>query len=294
MRHTKVDPAKAQQYAAKAAAGGVMQANTDNALIRHTAAFTNAVGNTLNSTEANNFYLTETFVNYLKANKDPRLASIAVRYVGAASGSEQVAARASKDTTLQIGFPMGYDNTSIGPVAKARGLTSFYDFSQLDRTRMGRNDAPNYLVTNAQTQLLLAEAVVRGWVQGDAAALYSNGIKAHMEQLSNYADASIPAAAITAYLEANPLDPAKALEQINTQYWVASFLNGPEAFANFRRSGFPNLPPNPYPGRDIKGQFIRRLTYPDAELAVNSGNLQEAVSRQGPDDLETRVWWDKQ
>jgi hypothetical protein len=270
-----------------------MQSNADNAFIRHTAAFLNGVGNTLNSTEANNYYLTETFVNYLKANKDPRLASIALRYVGAKSGSEQVAARASKDTTVQIGFPMGYDNATIIPVVRARGLASFYDFSQLDRTRMGRNDAPNFLVTNAQTQLLLAEAVVRGWVQGSAETLYSNGIRAHMEQLSVYANAAVPADAITAYVTANPLDPAKALEQINTQYWIASFLNGPEAFANFRRSGFPNLPPNPLRNDIDSEAFIRRLTYPDAEFSVNSGSIQEAISRQGADELDTRVWWDK-
>jgi hypothetical protein len=296
MRLTKADPAKAQQYAAAAAAGGLMQSNADNAFIRHTAAFLNAIGNTLNATEANNYYLTETFVNYLKGNKDPRLASIAVRYVGAASGAQQVAARASRDTTVQIGFPMGYDNASIAPVAAAKGLASFYDFSQLDRNRMGRNDAPNFLITYAQTQLLLAEAVVRGWVQGDAAALYSSGIKAHMEQLSAYTDAAVPAAAIDAYLAANPLDVSSveaSLEDINTQYWVASFLNGPEAFANFRRSGYPDLPPNPLRNDIDTEDFIRRLTYPDAEFSVNSGNVQAAVSRQGPDELDTRVWWDK-
>jgi hypothetical protein len=85
----------------------------------------------------------------------------------------------------------------------------------------------------------------------------------------------------------------KALEQINTQYWVASFLNGPEAFANFRRSGYPALTPNPFAGKEISGQFIRRLTYPDSEQSVNSGNIQAAISRQGPDNLDTRVWWDK-
>ncbi|MBC7922143.1 MAG: SusD/RagB family nutrient-binding outer membrane lipoprotein, partial [Ferruginibacter sp.] len=73
----------------------------------------------------------------------------------------------------------------------------------------------------------------------------------------------------------------------------ASFPNGPETFANFRRSGFPALTPNPYPGRAISGAFIRRLSYPDSELSVNLGNVQQAIGRQGPDNLDTRVWWDK-
>ena len=86
----------------------------------------------------------------------------------------------------------------------------------------------------------------------------------------------------------------KELEQINTQYWVASFLNGPEAWANFRRSGFPVLTPNPFPGSDLKTEpFIRRLTYTDNELNVNKTNVQQAISRQGPNLLDTRVWWDK-
>ncbi len=294
MRLVKVDPTTAQAYVTKAVAGGVMQSNADNAAIRHTALYTNDVGNTLNSTEANNYYLTAPFVNYLKANKDPRLASIAVRYVGAESGSQQIAARASRDTTRQIGMPMGYNNTTIAPIATSLGLASFYDFSQLDRTRLGSQFAPAYLVTYAQTQLLLAEATVRTWVQGEVATYYANGIRGHMAQLAEYGEsAAVPAAAIDQYILAHPLEPGKELEQINTQYWVASFLNGPEAFANFRRSGFPALTPNPYPGKEISGQFIRRLTYPDSEKSVNAGSIQEAINRQGPDNLETRVWWDK-
>ncbi len=103
----------------------------------------------------------------------------------------------------------------------------------------------------------------------------------------------IPTADIDTYLGANPFDADNALEQINTQYWVASFLNGPEAFANFQRSGFPTLAPNPFPAQDISGDFINRHTYPNDEIAVNGDNLAEAVSRMGPDNLDTKVWWDQ-
>jgi ABC-type spermidine/putrescine transport system permease subunit I len=159
---------------------------------------------------------------------------------------------------------------------------------------MASPQVPTFIITYAQTQLLLAEAVVRNWTTGSAPALYANGVRAHMNQLSLYGTTSaVPVAAIDAYISANPLDLSKALEQINTQYWVASFLNGPEAFANFRRSGFPVLKPNLFPGKDLKTEaFIRRLTYPDAELNVNRENVQQAIGRMGPDILDTRVWWD--
>ncbi|MCB0847000.1 MAG: SusD/RagB family nutrient-binding outer membrane lipoprotein, partial [Bacteroidetes bacterium] len=115
-----------------------------------------------------------------------------------------------------------------------------------------------------------------------------------MEQMADYDPGSaIENADIEAYLAANPYDPSKAMEQINSQYWVASFLNGPEAFANFRRSGFPALTPNPFPSQDISGDFIRRLTYPSSEIAVNTENVNAAIARMGADNLDTRVWWDK-
>ena len=95
----------------------------------------------------------------------------------------------------------------------------------------------------------------------------------------------------TTYLTNNPFDLAKALEQIRTQYWIASFLNGPEAFANYRRTGFPALAPNPYPGKKVA--FIERLTYPNSGQSVNTTNFNAAVSRQGPDKLDTKVWWNK-
>jgi hypothetical protein len=137
--------------------------------------------------------------------------------------------------------------------------------------------------------------VVRKWAAGDAAALYAEGIKAHMQQFAMYgASTVIGDAAIGTYVAAHPLRAGKELEDINTQYWVASFLIGPETFANFRRSGFPVLKPNPYPGSDLKSEpFIRRLTYTDAELNVNHDNVRKAIAVQGPDLLDTRVWWDK-
>jgi hypothetical protein len=119
-----------------------------------------------------------------------------------------------------------------------------------------------------------------------------------MDQMATYdANAAVSAGARDTYVTANPLGTGTELQQINTQYWIASFLNGPEAFANFRRSGFPALTPNPYgqpTNPDVpNGTFIRRLTYPTSELSINTANVNAAITAQGPDKLSTRVWWDK-
>lgn len=294
MRLSKVDPATAQQYVGTAVAGGLMESNLDNAVVRHNADFRNGVGTNVNGGQAPFYYLDEEFVNWMKVHDDPRLVAIAVRYVGAQQEGDQVEANADRTFDAQIGMPQGYDNTSIPPIAEGLGLASLYDFSQMDRNRFGNPEAPNFFVTYSQTRLLLAEAIVRGWATGDAAAEYAAGIRGHMIQCSLWpGETDIATGDIDAYIAANPLTPGAEIEEINEQYWMSSYLSSHEVWANFRRSDFPTVAPNPYPGGDLTTEdFIRRLTYPDSEQSVNNGNLSAAISRQGPDILDTRVWWD--
>jgi hypothetical protein len=295
MRMSEVDAAKAQSTVAAAFAGGVILTNADNAVIRHDANYVNGIGNTLNGTEAANFYLAEPFVNALKTNADPRLTAIAIRFVGATSGPAQVAGVSTKDPANQYGMPMG----STDAAADAAGATlpgggSRYAFSQVDRTRMVKRTSPLFLVTAAQNNLLLAEARYRGWIAAGTTDVYfSDGIKAHMDQMASFDAASaVPGADRDTYAAARVATLAgNELAQINYEYWVASFLNGTEAWANFRRSGFPVLAVNPFPGKDV--DFITRLTYPPSEILVNSSNVQDAIDAQGPDELDTKVWWDK-
>ncbi|MBN3582946.1 SusD/RagB family nutrient-binding outer membrane lipoprotein [Algoriphagus aestuarii] len=293
MRLSEVDAGKAQQIVQTAFQGGVILSNDQNAVIRHDPNYTNTIGNLLNSTEASNFYLTAPFVDYLRSKNDPRLSAIAITYVGAKSGPEQTVASGTYDASVHVGMPMGNDNAGAVKAASDLGLASFYEFAQADRRRVAKNTAPNFLVTASQNNLLLAEARQRGWItSGTVESYYNAGVKAHMEQLGMVDENStIAPSAIEAYLAENPFDSSAALEQINTQYWVSSFLNGPEAFANFRRSGYPVLNSNPFPGKEV--EFINRLTYPNSEISVNSDNVNAAISSQGPDNLATKVWWHK-
>lgn len=299
MRLSKADPAKAQATVAAAFSGGVITDNADNALVRHDANYNQPIGGTLNGSEAANFYLTKPFVDQLKNTNDPRLSAIAIRYVGATSGNGQTVAAGNTSAGVQIGMPMGFDNGTIVARATADGLASFYDYSQADRRRIFKTTAPVFLVTASQNLLLMAEARFRGWISnGTAAQYFSDGIRAHMDQMAAFDPGSaITAGARDTYVSANPLTTGNELAQINTQYWIASFPNGPETFANFRRSDFPTLTPNPYgqPNNpDVpNGTFIRRLTYPTTEISINTANVNEAIGRQGADKLSTRIWWDK-
>lgn len=331
MRLTKADATKAAATVAAAVGGNaatnLITTNADNAIIRHDANFVNGIGNTVNGGEAANYFLAEPFVNALKGTPgnvgnttvvDPRLSAIAIRYGGARSGGDQTAnnfANGSKAAADQFGTPMGStDGTAdvSGASLPAGGLYGTppaprtgnrFSYSQVDRNRMVKRTSPLFLVTAAQTNLLLAEAAMRGFAgltTGQAATFFNEGIKAHMDQMASYdAGCAISSSARDTYAsgaEGTLLNGslAAALPQIGYQYWVASFLNGPEAWANFRRISYPALAPNPFSGSQVPGAFIERLTYPDAEKLVNNENVTTAISTLGgPDALNTKVWWAK-
>jgi len=295
MRFTKVDAAKAQQYATIAVTGGIMQTNADNALISFNSAFNHPLAGAWQGTERANFYLAKPFVDYLKSTADPRLAVISVKYD--LPGNPLATAGAENTNPAdQQGIPLGYNESTVINDPNYPGKSgAAWKYSQLNRRTLAKIDAPEFFITYAQTQLLMAEVVQRGWASGTAANFYNAGIKAHMDQMKQYdVLATIPSAAQDAYLLANPYNAATALQQINTQYWIASFLNGSEAWANFRRSGFPVLAPNPFPSQDPSVKdFVHRLVYPVREQSVNTANYKEAVARMGADNLATRIFWDK-
>jgi hypothetical protein len=173
----------------------------------------------------------------------------------------------------------------------------------VNRNTFSRYDAPTFFLTYAETSLLEAEAVQRGWITGDPAQFYTNGVTAAMQQFDEIASrvnstpaplSAIPAGTIATYLATNPYNPADALNQINTQYWVATFLDEYEAWANWRRSGFPVLTPVAnYPGNVTNGTIPRRFTYPTSEPINNATNYQAAVSDlNSGDKMISHVWWD--
>jgi hypothetical protein len=87
------------------------------------------------------------------------------------------------------------------------------------------------------------------------------------------------------------------LERIITQKWLAMFPNGEEAWAEFRRTGYPKVWPvvvNYSQGTiDTKTQ-IRRLPFPQEEYQNDNAAVTAAVSLlSGPDNGGTKLWWDK-
>jgi len=304
MRFTKTDDARAQSLVAQAvdpARGGVLASNDDNAYIQFNDVYTNGTSNALLGGERANYYIGEAFVDFLRDNNDPRLRLIAVKYENP-SNPLATAGAANTNPQDQQGMPYGYDESSIEGAPGFPGkVGSAFKYSQYNRATVMRINAPEYLVSYSQTLLLLAEANHRGYIStGDAADYYEQAIAAHMEQTALYGTPlDVSEAELESYLSGPNIafNPANALEQINMQYWVSSFRNWGEAWANFRRSGYPELTPVDFPSQDPSvtagDGFIHRLVYPLREVSVNSANVQEAASRMGGDNLGNRVFWDQ-
>jgi hypothetical protein len=303
MRLTKVDPTTAQKWVQVAVQGGVFTSNTDDALIRHQGQHdqtANGTGSVLIYQDPDASRLSETFVNYLKSTSDPRLI-----YMGTVCAAPGVALGSPGfdlgDTTWskQLGQPNGYDLGGAAlDISKAPNYPGSQDgYSVVNRYTFARLDAPTFFLTDAETQFLLAEAAERGWVTtGTAASYYVAGVTAAMNQLTETgASPGVSAGQISAYLTANPYNAAAGLQQINTQYWVATFMDEYEAWANWRRSGFPVLTPVNYPNNATGGTIPRRFTYPQGEPATNATNYNAAVADlKDGDKMTSAVWWDAQ
>lgn len=291
MRMTKVDPSTAKTWAQKAIAGGIILNDADLAKVAFVAGGQDinknpvslalrsnnyAVANGNDNTEGGKF--ASTFISYLKTNNDPRLSSLAVVWVNKVQDTTSTIQKGMQNGLLQKPSDFGtYSEPNINTVLKL--------------------DAPMIILSNAEMNLLMAEAIIRGWASGDASAFFNNGITASMKSMALYGDASaINSAKINGYLSKHAFTTGfdAQLEQIHTQMWVSLFPDEVEAYSNWRRTGYPKLTPVNITGNLTNGTIPRRLLYPLAEENLNGPNFKAAVARQGANTLTTRIWWDKQ
>jgi len=300
MRLSKVDPDMARDWVQTAVQGGVMSGNTDNAVLRHEnvtgTPVVNGTGLILLGNDPAGYRLSETFVSMLRNTGDPRLPYLATVC------ADPLAPADKGDTSFsrQLGQPNGYDppntdTTNPRDLSKAPNWTGNQnDYSVVNRYTFSRLEAPTFFLTCGETELLLAEAAARGWINDDPAGHYAAGVRAAMQQLGSQAGAGPSADLINDWLVRNPYDAAHALRQINEQYWVAGFMDENECFANWRRSNYPLLTPVNYPGNITGGNIPRRFTYPQSEASTNTAHYNAAISRLANGDrMTSRVWWDK-
>lgn len=268
LRLSKVDATKGQTEFNAALADGVIESNDENIFFTYLADDNNDNPWQDAFETRLDYAISTTLEDKLSATDDPRLAVYA--NPAAASGT-------------YVGMPYGIEEAAAGAIANAS--VSFLGDELREQT------APSYIYTYAQVLFSMAEAAHLGWIPGGevaAADYYIDAIAASWEQWGVY-DAGEFA---TFILQPDVVyTPANAMERIGTQKWISLYLNGYEAWAEWRRIGYPAL--SPAPASLNPGGIPRRQAYPAFEATLNKTNYDDAVSRIGGDDLNKRVWWDK-
>ena len=232
----------------------------------------------------------QNLVNILKGLGDPRLFVFAQPTV-ATSGSA---------SPQYVGVPNGIADESIfngGPDNQSLpGLL----WAPL-------NSSPQYAsptavqtiwMTYGELQLILAEAAEMGFISGDPEAYYLKGVQSQFDYYAsripeNYVFPKpvnvMPAAGyFTQSAVAYTGTHEEKLKKIWLQKWLSVFNCGFEGWSEWRRTGVPQITPGP----NSLGYVPVRFLYPLTEQSSNNENYKKAVAIQGPDNTQTRVWWD--
>jgi hypothetical protein len=261
MHLSEVDADRAEQEFAAAYAAGGFTSNADNAQLNYVGDGTWDYPINAYERDRDDHAISAAMVDTLKSLSDPRLplyakANVYGTYAGMPNGYDDVPFR--HDSVSRIGLPFTSATT------------------------------PAVIMSYSELLFLQAEAAERGWISGDPAELYKQAITANMEWNG------ISQGEIDSYLAQGAVSYAggtSGLRQIALQKWIALYGNGPEAYVEWRRTGYPNLKAGPHAKND--GVIPVRLPYPTVEQALNGANLAQAVSQQGGASLNSPLWWDK-
>jgi hypothetical protein len=210
------------------------------------------------------------FVKILKDRQDPRLFSIAEPV------TNQPAGVFSSYEGVDAGLTVADQNDASPSASK---INRRYINDQVNE--------PMILLSYAEQEFIIAEAIARGWITGDAGIHYNNGITASMKfyDISDDDIADYLAQPLVTY------NPANAIEMIITQKYISFFLNSEwEPFFEHNRTGFPEFSVGP--GTLNGGEVPKRFQYPQDEYSFNEENVTEAVQSQyGGDDSINGVMW---
>lgn len=285
MRIRYANPQLAEKTVREAMAQPLFANNQDNAAIP-----------TFNDAQASSFhpilnqftngspdlrYLAAAFVGTLNAKKDPRLPLIA----------EATVTSKNAGTPAYVGMGVALTDDLLAGIIKDNYSTASMGtyFNKSLSTPI-----PCYVFTYADVCFFKAEAALLGWGAAPAAAetFYQDGIRAAMA-MAPYNITTIPQAYIDAEFALAGLPQEKQLEKIMTQKWIQLFGRNYEAFAEWRRTGYPVLTPGPNKGA-TNGTIPRRAVYSSQEALLNAANYKVAVAglSQG-DAYVSKVWWDK-
>lgn len=271
----------------------IFTSNDDNAELKYLAAAPNQwplYGTRVGSFDE--FRVSKTLADRLNAIGDPR-----IKVFGRPSQSSVAAGNPKIE-----GIPNGLgDVAALNYNGGPQGVSRVgYSYACLVCNDIGQavpvpDVARGAIMTFSELEFILAEAREKGFITtGSAETYYTKGIQANVDFHASVTptaygiNLSLPANYFTQPAVAYTGSTDEKLSKIALQKWVSLYFNGLEAWFDWRRTRMPAIVPGPDNLNNNKVPV--RYIYPLSEQSLNKVNRDEAVARQGADDLNTEMW----
>lgn len=319
MRIVKANPALAKQKAEEAVQGGVLTSADKDIVIDQ------GLSNELTRMfEWGDCGVNANLVTILEGYKDPRIALYLTKNGNDITCEDQsTIAKGTKYIGIRGGCNLPNKPNQWGNFS---GVVCTYS-------------TPFPVLKVAEAYFLRAEGALRGWNMGGGAKdLYEEGIRTSIKNELKYKGVYAGVTAISdeeidAYINGtttqtnfvDPVDGKNSIQAMNTvpvkwdegagkeeklqriiiQKWIANFPLSTEAWAEYRRTGYPKLFPNRVNssnGTIDTDEQIRRLIYSEVEINTNNDELQKGIELLNKENSSakfsgdiggTRVWWDR-
>lgn len=234
------------------------------------------------------------FIDFLRDTNDPRIDIAVYNSIYGTTGSSNNRWGISTVSGSYAGLPSGYAPNG-GELAKQ---SYFFSSDQGTAVSLQTDPMTGMIMNFAELQFIKAELALKGIIPDDPKDFFYAGAE-------NSITLWIPGwtGDIQTHLRAADMDWndtatfEQKMEWIHRQKYYALFLVDMQQWFEYRRTGYPHLPvPEDYgveSGLSNDGEMPARLYYPVYVQSSNPTNYRAAIERQGPDEINTQVWWQK-
>ena len=233
-------------------------------------------------------FMDSTYIAALATRQDPRLFAVATQTPNA-----EKAGKAINDFSSYDGGDPAVPYSLVNDKAVAGNCSK-----PAPRYYQTPTNEPMVLLGYVEQQLILAEAVVRGWIQGDDKIYYESAVKASFEFYQKYAVSVadyLTQDAAAEYLRndkvaySSSLSTDEKIERIIMQKYLPTFLQGSVWLPYYEalRTGYPDF-------RRAAGVSLPyRWMYPQDEYNNNATHVEAALNEQfgGSDKTSDKPWW---
>jgi len=299
LRLSKVDAAKGKAQfnaALDPANGGVIEEGQNVNLSYPGGNFPSPFYNYINVTKRDDYGISDVLVDFLAHEGDDRIYAFS-RNINFATNPQV------------IGFPYGltrdeaiaFTNANANYSRPVGSSTSIFT----DGTNFIGETAPITLIGSAEIYLARAEAAHLGWTNESVEDNYYTGIKENYKQWDVYAGNIQPDLGGGAmdgddyelYINQDDImlkGDADDYSKIGTQEWLAHYPKGWFGWADWRRTGFPDLTPS---SNSTYKKIPLRVPYGLNEFNLDANNVSSAASSytgaDGTNSMYAPLWWDK-